>query len=277
VGGLENLKSWLRERRSAFTADAREYGLPAPRGILLVGQPGCGKSLTAKAVAAAWGMPLLRIDLGALKSKFVGDSESNIRKSFRVLETVAPCVGWIDEIEKSFGDADNITSADGGVQSDQLGALLSFMQDRQADVFVVATANAVSKMPAALLRKGRFDKIFFVDLPTDGERVAVLQTALAAHGRADADIDRAAVAAACGNFTGSEIAALVPDALFASYADGKRALKTDDLLAVARATVPLSRTAAASIEAARQWGKANAVPASAVTSAAAAHVRTLDI
>ena len=277
IGGLDNLKAWLIERAGAFTQAARTYGLPTPRGVLLVGQPGCGKSLTAKAVAAAWGVPLLRGDLGALKSKYVGESEGKLRNFFKVVEALGRCVLWFDEIDKVFSGADDNTAADGGVQSDQLGAMLSFMQDRTCEAFIVATANAVNKLPAALLRKGRFDRIFFVDLPTELERIAILKTAMRQHKREAVDIDHAAIAAACNNFTGSEIAALVPDALFISYNDGKRELATADLLTVARGTMPLSRTAAASIEASRQWGKANALPASSEIAATSANVCRLDI
>jgi SpoVK/Ycf46/Vps4 family AAA+-type ATPase len=276
VGGLENLKAWLRERRAAFSPKAREYGLPAPKGMLLAGVPGCGKSLTAKAVAAAWGMPLLRIDLGALKGKYVGESEGNLRKCFATLTTVAPCVGWIDELEKGMAGATQ-GAADGGVSMDALGALLSFMQDNTAGVFIVATANDVTALPPELLRKGRFDQLFSIDLPTETERVAILKVALRQYKREAVAIDHAAVAAACVNFTGSEIAALVPDALFVGFNDGAREITTADLINAARKTVPLARTAAARIETIRKWGKENAVPASASTETTGAAVRTLDI
>jgi hypothetical protein len=154
VGGLEQLKVWLIQRRSAFTPKARAYGLQAPKGVLLVGVPGCGKSLSAKAIATAWGMPLLRLDLGALRSKWVGESEANIRKALKVAETVAPAILWLDEMEKAIGGAAQ-GAADGGVSQDALGAVLSWMQDRAGSVFVVATANDVSKLPPELLRKGR--------------------------------------------------------------------------------------------------------------------------
>jgi SpoVK/Ycf46/Vps4 family AAA+-type ATPase len=277
VGGLENLKAWLVERRAAFTPKAREYGLPAPKGCLLVGVPGCGKSLTAKAIATAWQMPLLRLDLGALKGKFVGESEGNMRKALKTAETIAPCVLWVDEIEKGMAGATNGGAADGGVSMDQMGALLSWLQDRAGSVFMVATANDVSALPPELMRKGRFDQLFAIDLPTAHERVAILKTALKAHGRGAVAIDHAAVAHACNTFTGSEIAALVPDALFVGFNDGAREITTADLINAARKTVPLSRTAAAKIEAIRQWGKANAVPASISTETAGAAVRTLDL
>lgn len=279
VGGLDALKGWLQARRAAFGPRARAYGLPAPKGCLLVGVPGCGKSLTAKAIATAWGMPLLRLDLGALKSKWVGESEGNIRKALKVAETVAPCVLWLDEIEKALAGATQ-GAADGGVSSDALGAVLSWMQDRAGSVFVVATANDVSALPPELLRKGRFDELFFVDLPNQTERGAILRAALAAHGRREraTDLSLDLVAGQTAEFTGAELAALVPDALFAAFADGEREITTADLQAAAAATVPLARTAPEKIEAVRKWGKGRARPASTPSEAApASTARRLDI
>jgi len=267
IGGLDLLKGWLNGRRSAFSAKARAYGLPAPKGCLLVGVPGCGKSLTAKAIATAWQMPLLRLDMGALKSKFVGESESNIRKALKVAETVAPCVLWLDEIEKAIAGATQ-GAADGGTSADALGAVLSWMQERAGAVFLVATSNDVSVLPPELLRKGRFDQLFFVDLPTEIERAEILRAALRAHKRDGAGIDVEAVAAVCQEFTGAELAALVPDALYSAFNDGAREIATADLVTAARGTVPLARTAATKIEALRQWGKVNAVPASTAASIA---------
>ena len=154
VGGLDVLKSWLVARRAAFSPAAREFGLPAPKGALLLGIPGTGKSLTAKAVASAWQMPLLRLDMGALRSKYVGDSEANIRKALRVAEAVSPCILWADEIDKALAGAGG-PAGDGGVAADALGTLLSWMQEREGSVFVIATANDVSRLPPELLRKGR--------------------------------------------------------------------------------------------------------------------------
>lgn len=261
VGGLESVKAWLMARRSAFSARARAYGLPPPKGCLLVGVSGCGKSLTAKAVATAWGVPLLRLDLGALRSKWVGESEGNIRKALRVAEAVAPCVVWLDEIEKALSGATS-GAADGGVSGDALGVILSWMQDRAGSVFVVATANDVRALPPELLRKGRFDELFFVDLPTTGERAAILRAALKAHGRAADGVDVAEVARACQDFTGAEVAALVPDALYAAFADGERPIATADLLAAAKGCAPLARTAGEKIEQLRSWAKGRARVAS---------------
>lgn len=279
VGGLEELKSWLTERRAAFGPRARAYGLAAPKGCLLVGVPGCGKSLTAKAIATAWAMPLLRLDMGALKSKFVGDSEGNIRKALRVAETVAPCVLWLDEIEKAMAGATQ-GAADGGVSADALGAVLQWMQDRAGSVFVVATANDVSALPPELMRKGRFDELFFVDLPTRAERCAIVRTALRYTGRGDEavfPIDIGAVADACDTFTGAELAALVPDALFVAFADGERKLTTADLLSAAARTVPLAKTASEKISALRKWAEGRARNASTRATVQQSSGRSLDI
>jgi hypothetical protein len=257
VGGLDNLKKWLVARAAAFGPRARAYGLPAPRGVLLAGPPGTGKSLCAKAVATAWGVPLLRLDLGSLKSKFVGESEANLRKALKVIEAIGRAIIWIDEIEKALQGATS-GSVDGGVSADALGAVLSWMQERQGEAFVVATCNDVEALPPELLRKGRFDELWFVDLPNTSERADILATALRAHGRSDIDIDRAAVVAVCDGFTGAEIAALVPDALFAAFADDVREINTADLIKAARDVVPLSKTAAEKIERLRAWAKGRA-------------------
>lgn len=221
----------------------------------------CGKSLTAKCIASAWGMPLLRLDLGALKSKYVGESEGNIRKALSVAEAVAPCVLWLDEIEKALGGATG-PQGDGGVSADALGAVLSWMQERQGSVFVIATANDVRSLPPELLRKGRFDEVFWVDLPTGPERAGILASALTAHGRTPSSIDLEQLARATVTFTGAEIANLVPDALFAAFEDGERALTTEDLLKAAKTVVPLAKTASERIEGLRAWANGRARPAS---------------
>lgn len=252
VGGLGNLKAWLVQRACAFTAEAREYGLPPPRGAFLVGLPGCGKTHIAKAIATAWGVPLLKLDLNALKSKFVGESEANLRKAFKVIEAIGPCVVLADEIEKTLAGATQ-GAADGGVSADALGTFLTWMQERQGQAFVVATANDISALPPELLRKGRFDETWFVDLPNADERAEILRAALAAHGRKGAKIDLAAVAMECEQFTGAEIAALVPDALFTAFADKKREVATKDLLAAAETVVCMAKSARDKVDALRQW------------------------
>lgn len=276
IGGLENLKRWLTARRSAFSEKARAFGLPAPKGVLLCGVPGCGKSLTAKAVAAAWGMPLLRLDMGALRSKFVGESEGNIRKALQVAETVSPCVLWLDEIEKALAGSTG-QQGDGGVAADALGAVLSWMQERQGSVFVVATANDVRALPPELLRKGRFDELFFVDLPTFSERAAIAAAAMSERGRKISKSESFRIAGATQQFTGAEIAALVPDALFAAFA-ADREVTADDVVDAAALVIPLARTASDKIEAVREWAKGCARPASEPEKQnAAALARSLDM
>lgn len=260
VGGLENLKTWLVGRKNAYSQAARDYGLPEPRGVFLAGISGCGKSLTAKTVAAEWGVPLIKFDFGALKDKFVGGSEGNIRKAFAVIEAMGRCAIWVDEIEKALQGATS-GSSDGGVSADALGAFLTWMQEHRGGAFVIATANDVSSLPPELLRKGRFDEFFFVDLPNADERKAVLTTALATNKRAHVKIDLAAVTAKCVNFTGSEIAELVPTALFAAFAEGAREITTADLIEAAKDTTPLSKTAEEKITALRTWAKGKARPA----------------
>lgn len=276
VGGLENVKDFCNVRKSAFSAKAREYGIPAPKGVLLVGVPGCGKSLTAKAIATAWGMPLLRLDLGALKGKFVGESEGNIRKALKVAETVAPCVVWLDEIEKALAGATQ-GAADGGVSADALGAILSWMQERAGSVFVVATSNDVSQLPPELLRKGRFDEIFYVGLPNAQERAEIFGAALKSLRPTAVSVITSEVVKATEGFTGAEIAALVPDAMFVAFNDGGREISAQDLVDAAQRTVPLSKTANAKIEALEKWSKDRARPASRAQQQTQAKTTRLDV
>ncbi len=264
VGGLNGLKTWLNERHGAFSADARAYGLPPPKGIVLVGPPGTGKSLVAKTVAGSWGMPLLRLDLGAVKDSLVGSSERNIRHALKMAESVAPCVLWVDEIEKALAGSQGGGAHDGGVSSDALSAVLGWMQDRAGSVFVVATANDVAQLPPELLRKGRFDELFFVDLPTSAERAEILTVALRRNGRAGvlSPAAVASVASSCSGFSGAELAALIPSALYGAFADGKRPINAADLMREAGRTVPLSTTAGEKLAALRKWATERARPAS---------------
>ena len=257
VGGLENLKTWLKGRSFAYTAKAREYGLPRPKGTMLVGISGCGKSLTAKSIATAWNCPLIRVDLGALKSKFVGESEANLRKAFAIIEALGFCVVWFDEVEKALQGATS-GSADGGVSADAMGAVLTWMQERKSDAFIIMTANDVTQLPPEFLRKGRFDEVWWVDLPNQTERGDVLRAALKAHGRDKVEINRTAVAKATEGFTGSEIAAIVPDALYIAFADNAREITTEDLIAAAITVVPLARTAKEKIDSMRKWANGRA-------------------
>ncbi len=274
VGGLDGLKTWLVSRKLAYSPQARAYGLPSPRGALLIGVSGCGKSLTAKAVATAWGVPLLRLDLGALKSKFVGESESNLRRVFRVIEAIGRCVVWVDEIEKSLAGATQ-GGADGGVSADALGAILTWMSDRSGQAFVIATANSVDTLPPEMLRRGRFDDLFWIDLPTYVERHEILKTALRAHGRgtfadrgdARAESEWDAICEATNGFTGAEIAELVPDALYMAFADNGREITADDLLRATKTVVPLAKTAAEKIDRLRAWAVGRARPATTTAAA----------
>jgi hypothetical protein len=262
VGGLDGMKAWLLKRQLAYSPKARAYGLPAPKGAFVFGISGCGKTMIAKATAAAFKSPLLKLDLGAIKDGLVGRSEQNLRKALGVINAVGRCVVLIDEIEKALAGATQ-GAADGGVSADALQALLGWMQDRPGEAFVIATANditSITENSPEVLRKGRFDEVFFVDLPTGEERCAVMQAALAANGRADHKIDVLTVAQACSNFTGSEIAELVPMAMFTAF-EQDREIETSDLLAEAKDIVPLSKTASATISKMREWAKDNARPA----------------
>jgi len=278
VGGLENLKGWLVSRSMAYTPAARQYGLPMPKGALLAGIPGCGKSLIAKAIATAWNVPLLRLDMGALRSKFVGESEANLRKAFKVIEAIGRCVVWLDEIEKAMQGATS-GSSDGGVSADALGAVLSWMQDRQGEAFVIATANDVEGLPPELTRKGRFDEVWWVDLPTDQERVSVLQAALRQYGCRDVTGFEGVAVTDCAYFSGAEVAAIVPDAMFRAFADGGRAVAAADLTYAATNVVPMSTMAAEKIKKLRDWAKGRARPASAkaIERAASTDARQLDL
>lgn len=259
VGGLDVLKGWLTLRRKAFLPEARAYGLPLPKGVLCVGPPGTGKSLICKAIAAAWGFPLIRFDLPAMKGGIVGQSEAAIREAIAIVEAVGRCIVWIDELDKAIAPAGSI---DGGTSADQLGALLTWMSDRKGAAFVVATANDVSRLPPELLRKGRWDELFVVDLPTTSERAEILAVTARKFKRDPAAIDARQIADATEGFTGSEIAACVEAALFAAFADGAREPVTADVIRAAHETVPQSRGASEQIKALRQWAKDRARPAS---------------
>lgn len=281
VGGLENLKDWLVARQMAYSPAARAYGLPAPRGSFIAGISGCGKSLIAKAIATSWAVPLIRVDLGALKSKFVGESEANLRKAFRVIEAIGRCVVWFDEIEKALGGATQ-GAADGGVSSDALGALLTWMQERKGESFLIATANDITSLPPEFLRKGRWDELWFVDLPNRDERAEIVGAALRANGRASTVLNEeefSDVVDATEGFTGSEIAALVPDALYIAFADNAREITGADLLKAAKPIVPLSKTAAGKIAELQKWGaeRARAATAKTVTAVKTGGARVLDI
>ncbi len=263
VGGLENLKHWLGQRRGAWEDSAREFGLEPPRGMIILGVQGCGKSLCARAVAGEWKLPLVKFDTSAVYDKFIGETEKRIRKVFQVAEGLAPCVLWIDELEKVFaGSGPDSASADAGVSSRLLASFLTWMQDRKAAVFVAATCNNVTVLPPELIRKGRFDELFFVDLPNQVERKQIFSIQLAKRKRNPADFDLEQVAAAAAGYSGAEIDAAVQGALYAAYSE-KKPLSTQSLLDALAQTIPLSTTRAEEIEALREWAKTRAVPATA--------------
>jgi ATP-dependent 26S proteasome regulatory subunit len=271
IGGLETLKSWLTKRRHAFTTEARAFGLPLPKGILLIGVPGCGKSLTAKAVGAAWQMPLLRLDVGKIFGGLVGASEENIRKALKTAEAVAPSILWLDEMEKGFSGTGSSNMSDGGTTSRVFGTFVTWMQEKTAPVFVIATANNVHQLPPELLRKGRFDEIFFVDLPTPDERTEVLKIHLGKKGRLTDGLDFRRINDAMPEFSGSEIEQVVISALYDAFdADPHvRELSTEQLIHAAREIVPLAVTMQEGIAAMREWAKTRARTASAAASSTA--------
>jgi SpoVK/Ycf46/Vps4 family AAA+-type ATPase len=261
VGGLENLKHWLGQRRGAWEDAAREFGLEPPRGMIILGVQGCGKSLCARAVAGEWKLPLVKFDTSAVYDKYIGETEKRIRKVFQVAEGLAPCVLWIDELEKVFaGSGPDSASADAGVSSRLLGSFLSWMQDRNAPVFVAATCNNVSALPPELIRKGRFDELFFVDLPNPSERKQIFSISLTKRKRNPMDFDLDQVAAAADGYSGAEIVAAVQGALYAAYS-AKQKLTTQLLLDALRQTVPLSITRAEEIAELREWAEKRAVSA----------------
>jgi ATP-dependent 26S proteasome regulatory subunit len=261
IGGLEVLKEWLQKRRNAFTSQAREFGLPLPKGILLIGVPGCGKSLTAKAVGAAWQMPLLRLDVGKIFGGLVGASEENIRKAIRTAEAIAPAVLWLDEMEKGFSGTGSSNMSDGGTTSRVFGTFVTWLQEKTAPVFVIATANNVHQLPPELLRKGRFDEIFFVDLPTPGERKDIWEIHLKKKRRDPSTIDLGKLVEASPEFSGAEIEQAVVSALYDAF-DAKGDLTTDGLMRSLREIVPLSVTMKEGIDSMREWSKTRARQAS---------------
>ena len=265
VGGLDLLKGWMEKRTVAFTEKAREFGLPSPRGILLLGVQGCGKSLSAKAIGSLWRLPLLRLDVGRIFAGIVGSSEENMRKAIRVAESVSPCILWLDELEKGFSGTQSSGMSDGGTTSRVFGTFLTWMQDKKAPAFVVATSNDVTMLPPELLRKGRFDEIFFIDLPSEGEREQIFKIHIVKRKRKLEDFDLNRLAKATPGFSGAEIEAAVVDALYDSFDDDKP-LTTESIIKAIRNTVPLAMTMQERIEGLRQWAEERARPASSVQS-----------
>ena len=257
VGGLEHLKEWLQRRGRAFGAGARDFGLDAPKGVLLLGVQGCGKSLLAKAVAASWQFPLLRFDMGKVFGGIVGQSEGNIREALRVAEALAPCVLWIDEIEKGFAGMGSSEQTDGGTTARVVGTFLTWMQEKRDAVFVVATANRIDMLPPELLRKGRFDELFFVDLPTETIREEILAIHLRRKGRDPAEFDLVKLARSSRGFSGAELEEAIREGLFDAFSEPTE-LTTEHIAAALAKTYPLSRTMRDQIEGLRRWAKVRA-------------------
>lgn len=248
IGGLDLLKAWCRESEIAFTDEAQAYGVEPDRGMLIVGVPGCGKSLTAKAVAGGT-RPLLRLDVGALFGSLVGQSEAQTRSALKIAEAVAPCILWIDEIEKALGSSGG--EMDGGTSVRVLGTILTWMEETKAPVFIVATANDIDSLRPELIR--RFSEVFFVDLPNSDERAEILAIHLNKRKRNPENFDLGRVVKATQTFTGSELEKIVQGALRRAFANGKQEITDDDLVTVAEAMVPLATTMSAGIAQMREW------------------------
>lgn len=259
IGGMARLKQWLKQRQDAVTDEAEQFGITPPRGVMMLGVQGCGKSLAAKAVATAWQRPLLRMDVGALYDRYVGESERRLRETLHQAEMMAPIILWIDEIEKAFASAAS-QSSDGGLSKRMFGCLLTWMQERTAPVFLIATANDIEALPPELLRKGRFDEIFFVDLPGGVARRQILRIHLEKRRRDPAKFDLDTLADACDGFSGAEIEQAVIAALHDAFAE-KSELTDDHILRTIQASPPLSVTMAEKVNALRHWATARCVPA----------------
>jgi ATP-dependent 26S proteasome regulatory subunit len=252
VGGLSVLKDWVNKRAVAFTAEAHAFGLPAPKGVLLLGVQGCGKSLCAKAVSRLWQLPLLRFDMGRMFGSLVGSSEENVRRAIAVAESIAPAVLWVDEIDKAFTGSQSSGVTDGGTTARVFGTFLTWLSEKSAAVFVVATANDVSQLPPELLRKGRLDEIFYVDLPLAEERAEIFRIHLAKRHRNPEEFDIAALVAASQEFSGAEIEEAIISALYdAFYA--KQELATAHVFTALSQTAPLARTMAEKVTEQRNW------------------------
>jgi len=268
IGGLDALKHWLEQRHQAFSDEARRYGLPLPRGVLLVGPQGTGKSLTAKAIAHSWAMPLLRLDVGRLFSGLVGASEARTRDMIQRAEAMAPCVLWIDEIDKGFGGTGRSDGrSDGGTGQRVLGTVLTWMAEKSSAVFVVATANGVEQLPPELLRKGRFDEIFLLDLPEAREREAILDLQIRRR-RPDHRLPLGVLVDRTAGFSGAELEQTVIEAMHLAFSE-RREFTEADLIAAASQVVPLSRTAREQCDRLKAWAaQGRARPATAISASA---------
>jgi adenylate kinase family enzyme len=261
VGGMGILKDWLDKRSIAFSREARDFGLPPPKGILLLGVQGCGKSLCAKAVSSLWQLPLLRFDMGRMFGSLVGSSEENVRKAIAVAESVAPAILWVDEIDKAFAGSQGSGSTDGGTTARVFGTFLTWLSEKTAPVFVVATANDISQLPPELMRKGRLDEIFFVDLPAEDERLAIFNIHLTRRGRPPTGFRLPELVTASKDFSGAEIEQAIISALYDAFSE-KRELATEHILEALSQTVPLSKTMDEQLSRLRTWADGRARHAS---------------
>ncbi|MCS6813946.1 MAG: AAA family ATPase [Cyanobacteria bacterium] len=263
VGGLEELKRWLRQRSGAFTERAREYGLPQPKGMLILGVPGCGKSLIAKTTSRLWGLPLLRLDIGRVyDGSMVGRSEANLRNALRTAESISPAILFIDEIDKAFAGSTGSADSDGGTSSRIFGSFLTWMQEKTSPVFVMATANRVERLPGEFLRKGRFDEIFFVDLPNAEERQDIFRIHLSKRRSDISRFDLKQLANVCEGFSGAEIEQALIAAMYEAFAQDREFTQLD-IIAAMKATLPLSKTMNEQVTALRDWARQRARPAAA--------------
>jgi len=261
IGGMESLKDWLKARGRAFSEKARQFGLPQPRGVLLLGVQGCGKSLTCKAIASQWKLPLLRLDMGAVFGGFVGQSEENMRRAIKTAESVAPCVLWLDEIEKGLSGTGSSNISDAGTTARVFSTFLTWLQEKSKPVFVAATANNISLLPPELLRKGRLDEIFFIDLPALEERKTIFGIHIGKRNRRPEAFDLDRLARESEGFSGAEIEQAVVAALYDAFGQ-ERDITSDDLSKALAETIPLSKTMKEEIDHLRQWARSRARPAS---------------
>jgi SpoVK/Ycf46/Vps4 family AAA+-type ATPase len=277
VGGLDELKKWLNKRGKAFTPKARDFGLPEPRGILLLGIPGCGKSLTAKAISSMWQLPLLKLDVGKVFSSLVGSSEENVRRAIQTAESIAPSILWLDEMEKGFSGLGSSGQTDGGTTARVFGTFLTWLQEKKTPVFVVATCNNVSQLPPELLRKGRFDEIFFVDLPSKEERKEIFKIHLEKRHRNVNGFDLNKLSDEAVGFSGSEIEEIIVSALYDAF-DNNEDINQTYIENTIKSMIPLSQTMEEQIKGTREWAKIRAKRASSIEwETESAAVRKLEI
>jgi SpoVK/Ycf46/Vps4 family AAA+-type ATPase len=262
VGGLKNLVDWINIRQHCFSEEAEEYGLVKPRGLLTIGMPGCGKSLICKAISRTWNMPLLRLDFGRLFSSLVGSSERNARDAIKLAEAIAPSILWIDEIEKAISGIQSSSQSDGGTTSRVLSTFLTWMQEKESPVFVVATANNHQTIPPEFLRAGRFDEIFFVDLPNEEERAEIASVLLRKKGLKVKNFNLGELSLASERYSGAEIEKGIDNAMLVGFVEDRRAIKTKDILTALRGFKPLAKMREEDFEELREWAKQRCLPAS---------------